>query len=720
MDKNEMLRSMSSLKSKLMATVSMLLVSAILLTNVSYAWFVLSTAPEVSGVSTTSGANGALEIALQSTTTTGTAQRAVISSGVGDSSFMENQTIATANTTWGNIVDLSTGYGLEGITLYPSRLNINKTTNHVERNSYLKVPSYGTDGRISDLKYTDKTHYVETGGTGAFESGTNNYGVNVLGFESSLSEPEIVVSLFERETVRIEAVTKVDELRNSLRTELRKAVESNSAGLVNLMFHSTNVDLALSPLEEETIRNLVASLDTIVTKAEQSLRWALLAYAVSDTDTYPPGSNELTDLGDIYKEFLSMPIYSDELDALSIYQIAIENGYSALANSVVALITVQGKMSNAKGLVSQGSYVQAGGQLVSVGTTYLMCGTTDSPARIDRGMEQNMLDDRSEDTLYFVGTEEIEEAGLFPAMASILGDYSAEVIAYMDGVTGVFYNTFPTNAEYPEYVFQYTYHMRVTGQYGESAIKSVQKYKEYAYDEVTETYVGNGGVLMDVYNVASTREAEGQIPISTTRSDVTAYGYSVDLAFRASESGDLVLQQEAASRVSSEYDDPLNPNENLQGGGSVMTFEVYGDMTTDQAERLVESIYVVLMNTDTGEIYAVATADQIDAAFGKVTANLVLHSLNVTQMSEAGDGVLQLGGAITKNVIRRVVADEIYYITAIVFLNGDTVSSADVSPRGISLIGSINLQFALDGVTLEAMRYDDYYTAPSESQGEGS
>lgn len=37
MDKNEMLKSLKSMKSKLMATISMLLVSALVLTNVTYA-----------------------------------------------------------------------------------------------------------------------------------------------------------------------------------------------------------------------------------------------------------------------------------------------------------------------------------------------------------------------------------------------------------------------------------------------------------------------------------------------------------------------------------------------------------------------------------------------------------------------------------------------------------------------------------------------------------
>ena len=52
------------MKSKLMAAVCMLLVSSIMMVSSTYAWFTLSTAPEVTGITTQVGANGNLEMAL--------------------------------------------------------------------------------------------------------------------------------------------------------------------------------------------------------------------------------------------------------------------------------------------------------------------------------------------------------------------------------------------------------------------------------------------------------------------------------------------------------------------------------------------------------------------------------------------------------------------------------------------------------------------------------
>ena len=50
----------ASMRRKLYSALSMLLVSGIMMVTSSYAWFVMSTAPEVKGIQTQVGANGAL------------------------------------------------------------------------------------------------------------------------------------------------------------------------------------------------------------------------------------------------------------------------------------------------------------------------------------------------------------------------------------------------------------------------------------------------------------------------------------------------------------------------------------------------------------------------------------------------------------------------------------------------------------------------------------
>ena len=52
------------IKKKFAAAICMLLIAAIMMISSTYAWFTLSTAPEVTGITTNVGANGNLEIAL--------------------------------------------------------------------------------------------------------------------------------------------------------------------------------------------------------------------------------------------------------------------------------------------------------------------------------------------------------------------------------------------------------------------------------------------------------------------------------------------------------------------------------------------------------------------------------------------------------------------------------------------------------------------------------
>ena len=104
-----------SMKSKLISAIAMLLVATIMLVSSTYAWFTLSTKPEVSGISTAVGANGALEMLLA------TKKDNAWFYGTGE---VGTKTIQERNTYWGNLVDLSDpSYGSGAIVLYPSLLN---------------------------------------------------------------------------------------------------------------------------------------------------------------------------------------------------------------------------------------------------------------------------------------------------------------------------------------------------------------------------------------------------------------------------------------------------------------------------------------------------------------------------------------------------------------------------------------------------------------------
>lgn len=164
----------AGIRSKLMAAASMLMVGVIMMVSSTYAWFTLSTAPEVKNISTTVAGNGSLEIALMPES----GNIGTISAGAVGS----NADAKTSNTKWGNLVDLSdVSYGLSSIKLYPAQLNTtteNGTVTFKENGSSpLSIPVYGGDGRIDST--SAENIGLRTYKDGGFSA--ESYGVRAIG-----------------------------------------------------------------------------------------------------------------------------------------------------------------------------------------------------------------------------------------------------------------------------------------------------------------------------------------------------------------------------------------------------------------------------------------------------------------------------------------------------------------------------------------------------------
>ena len=166
------------LRNKLIAAISMLLVSSIMMVSSTYAWFTLSTAPEVKNISTTVAGNGSLEIALMPTK----GLLCDITAGV----VGKDATLKVKNTKWGNQVVLSEEgndpYGLSAISLNPAQLNYEKADDAAEAafvpDKPLAIAKYGFDGRIAGLDAQNVGVRSKADGDG-FDS--TNYGVRAIG-----------------------------------------------------------------------------------------------------------------------------------------------------------------------------------------------------------------------------------------------------------------------------------------------------------------------------------------------------------------------------------------------------------------------------------------------------------------------------------------------------------------------------------------------------------
>lgn len=164
----------ASIRNRLLAAVSMLTVSSIMLVSTTYAWFTLSTAPEVKNISTTVAGNGSLEIALMPTT----GLLGDIGTGFSATGNGGDVALVTANTTWGNIINLNDGndsYGLSSVTLNPAVLNVTDD-GKLNATNPLVIATYGYDGRIDTTEAnTTLKNYVDKSFTGS------GYGVRAIG-----------------------------------------------------------------------------------------------------------------------------------------------------------------------------------------------------------------------------------------------------------------------------------------------------------------------------------------------------------------------------------------------------------------------------------------------------------------------------------------------------------------------------------------------------------
>lgn len=171
----------AGIRSKLMAAASMLMVGVIMMVSSTYAWFTLSTAPEVKNISTTVAGNGSLEIALMPTDGL---LKSITAGAVGSTA-----SVVDKNTKWGNQIilseDTATGdyYGLNSISLNPASLNYTKAEEDAEAtfvaDKPLAIATYGFDGRIDEL--SDDNIGVKGKAADSKQFNTGDYGVRAIG-----------------------------------------------------------------------------------------------------------------------------------------------------------------------------------------------------------------------------------------------------------------------------------------------------------------------------------------------------------------------------------------------------------------------------------------------------------------------------------------------------------------------------------------------------------
>lgn len=682
----------AGIRNKMVAAVSMLLVASIMIVSSTYAWFTLSTAPEVTGITTNVGANGNLEMMLLNKDSfNSTEENLGVESGVNDS--MAAQKVTLANLKWGNLVDLADqSYGLQSIVMNPARLNIqgDATGGYKLNSALLKAPSYTSDGRVLDVNKDTQTSGYSTDGTWKWdEKADNAYGVRVIGTTSGVTE---------RLTAYRAAISARAAAIESAKNSARSSLLNNGQALANIVVKAAlEENPTFEKADLETLKGLVEQLKTANDAAGEAIVQTVLAYNLSD-------QNKVDNFTDADVAKLKEAFNGATAGTLpgTFTRAADENKTGDIAQPDGTTDAVTKWLSNNTNITSAAQKLQA---LIKL--------NKDSYAYTEITEVVNMLIDRQHATVGGVKNPSKDRA------QDIINNMTANnmVLAVeMESGSGIY-------ADIAELV----------GDYTAAGLKVHVKYNALEMDVTTNM---STKVVTDANKDTMPMIPKldvGSAPAATLDASVTPlltdhYGYALDFGFRTNAAAsELLLQTSGIQRV---YNDAADSgtSDKTQGGGSYMEFRTNNttNFSVDELRALMSALRVVFVEPVQTEnagvtynVLGVAAADikgTTDDGTGITTYTGGTLMANGTALAEGADtatanglkaglylhnytvgngGIITLGEKkADKSVLTALDQNLAKKVTAIVYLDGDIVDNTMVANAASSMTGSLNLQFS--------------------------
>lgn len=642
-------KSYDGVKKKLMGAICMLLVASIMVVSSTYAWFTLSTAPEITGISTSVGANGNLEMALLNTDTYG--DMTTIKSAVGDSSAVAGKSVTASNITWGNLVNLDDqSYGLEKIKLMPAALSVQAAdagSYKVNLNSLLGTPVYGADGRVVDISGNTYTGtWNTTANSWAYSTTKAEYGVRAIGANDNLTAQQAGL---------LTAKSDYNKALTAAKSIIQNALTTNGQNLASAV-----TTLAMNSTEATISTEQQAAIQAMVTAADDALKQIDLAYIA----VLKAAATTLESAA--YKTAIGL------LDGIATYDEAVTklNGQGITVPGV--LTTAAGELTTQKSAVAEAQtaisaaapdYKTALTKLVD--TTKVTINGYNATAKDDEP-EKNLMVDKDG------GGKTINSA----FMSTVMADGGA-MVEMPDG-SGVF-------AYIGSVAGNYAAATQVTVKFGGLDLKDMPAtIKTKATVDTTVPTALNA--------VTANGDQSGDVSLSDT------YGYALDMAFRTNAASSyLKLQTAAAQRV---YSD--GTSEATQGGGSTMTFKADTDNTNKavlkeaQVVSLMQAIRVAFIDPEVGTLYGIATLENIttgdDGSMkGELKLNNVSNLDTAAKTFELNTRVPNEGEEAKLMDLEQNTAKK---LTVLVYLDGHGVDNGDVANAASSMTGTLNLQFS--------------------------
>lgn len=657
-----------SIRSKLIAAVAMLLVASFMVVSSSYAWFTLSTAPEIKGINTAVGANGNLEIALY----TGQTE---ITSAIGDSNNPA---------TWGNLIDLSAGgFGLDLITLLPARLNVNGDS--VVAGSPLQTPVYSADGRVAQLK-TGTLTGTYSQSAGQFLNEANAYGVRGIGNATAMSQQQV-----DYRSAQTGAALSLANAKNYATQALN---ESGSKLATIAAQHATN-DAATDegPYDLTAINIMLTKLEAAIAEMDKSVLYFIKADFASEK-----GSMETAAYNAAKAAYYAETVTTEQLAS---WVTAVGN--TALTDAWEVRTFVNNAVSasrtkfNALDVEDTATGQVAGDGEVTNATWAETTATLDG------------LVDLSTITINGFKTNEVK-----PNMSAIVSDVTSGRGIYVTLEAPTSPSTTTGDGVYCEMA-------KLVGNFNVPILIEELAYGSLVVKDVKatmKTAVTNAPTI----NMVSAFPTAPSSSSSSSSIINDLYGYVIDLAFRTNaKDSHLMLQTTPENRIYSG-----NEGVDTMGGGSTMTFGTTTEFGKEEIANLMKAIRIVF--TENNKIIGVGAPNGTEATQSGSNVTAPIKLFDDTSYDITNDGRIvpaSANGALTfkttdsdgASQLTALTQNETHKISVYVYLDGDHVTNADVAATSLrSMTGTMNLQFSSDA-NLVPM---DYSPLKNTSVGGGS
>ena len=652
-------KQLESIKKKLTAATCMLLVASTMMVSSTYAWFTLSTAPEVTGISTTVGANGSLEIALASGTDIGGAD---ITSKVGDSMSKDGVPVTYANTTWGNLVDLDdASYGLKNIVLYPAALNeyTESSVDKVTLEAPLKTPQYGADGRVVELSAnTTYANYKN----GAWDAAAKEYGVRAIGALSGQSATDIAFN---------ESTAMLAQQSRAAKNAAEFALQANGTTLGNIIIRkATGGEDKYTKAEMDALKSLMDGYVSALAEVATGLKYVAYGRAASSefTDNVKFDAIKLAiEAGKTVEEVLAIfyGTVTGEGDAATVTPKTDFATDTELSDNGYALLTAYNKYKTTLANVNAG---------IAKYETVVKDATADTTFTFEQ--VQPVLN-------YLVVYNNVKVNGF--AASELMTDEGKQSLAEsVVGGNGI-------NVEMP----------KGSGVVADLAELAGNYYASIKFDKVSAMGMTVNNVTARLVAETDVHDGEGHLVENSDKILVQGkketateggddlnftdtYAYIVDLYFRTNaQNSNLQLQTTPVDRVYENQEGAVT-----MGGGSTISFTADKTVFTEQQMRaLMGCVRVIFIDTASGEILSRGTL----VAPGQPATE---EGNNITL---SGDVYLTTkDGQILpdKSVLTSLTANEAKMVSVMVYLDGTVVDNSMVANALTSMTGTLNLQFS--------------------------